>query len=274
MNESRTKWIDGSIPHRLYRAALVVLWIEAGLTIITVALGVGMPSFNPPYPITSAIEWLNVLFTYTSTASNIILLAGMATAIAWFKRYPRTARIGVFLVASSFSIYFFVYYWDWELWRNSDYLLLILMVYTSFLALFMLFLVPFMSYLSGIKNRLQLLLVSLTLLLITMKALEAAGLSSDFFEYDVPIFEVSLILAVAWLALARTKLGWALVLWLCIYEVVTTTTEALAYSNFSLREPFIPIIIACLLCTPAVFRWYFPKKELGEVAGEAMRLRN
>ena len=72
--------------------------------------------------------------------------------------------------------------------------------------------------------------------------------------------ETALVFIAAWLALSRTKTGWMLVLLLCGYEFSVMSLYYGIVDN-SYREPFIPLIIACLLCSPAVFRWYFPKQK-------------
>jgi hypothetical protein len=247
---------------RLHKAGLVLLVIEAlylaaltSLSLIYI-IGSSREGWYDSVPwwvrqaIQSGVGWL-LVFT---------LLASIA--IAWFARYPDSIRFGLVIGGLSTLAYYLN-----EIVNNgdlSDPFTFGASVIAACIAVVAFAGIPFRHYFGTVRNKLQLIPVVALLLLMAFKAVEVCGLGYDFWGYYFPDTEtywwMAIIIIAAWLALSRTKTGWVLALILSLVEVYITST-AYEIVNYTTREPFIPLIIACLLCSPTVFRWYFPRRE-------------
>jgi len=209
--------------------------------------------------------WIWAFRSYSGTLGFLLIVVASSIAIAWLARYPDSGSIGVFLVALALSIRSASYLVGYAVGGFSDVLEFIPPVIGLCIAITALSLIPFREYRRGMKSEWQLILVSLALVLITIKALEATALGEDFWDYyggtAIPYFLAALVLLAAWLAILRARIGWVLVLLLCLYEVITTSLGEFDYTRYMVREPVIPALIIILLLMPPVFRWYFPRKS-------------
>ena len=259
---------------KLYRTTIFLMFALGMLNFFNPMFLSGISDYarSPKY-----IDIPELLFTLSHGGfiGELLYLFVLSLAIAWFARYPETARFGVFLLSIFWGANHYAYF-EYSPWKLKNYVVdingpcldlsailsAILLMLAFAIALCALFVVPFRVYLGGMKNRWQLVAVAAVLVLITVKAVEAGGWIYDFTYGYEDYVTVAIVILAAWLALARTKLGWALALALSIYEAVTLLYPPPELGLAQLREPYVPIAIACLLCTPAVFRWYFPKKEI------------
>jgi hypothetical protein len=251
----------GAWSRGIHKTGLVLLVIEALYLAVLSSLslifniGSSRPGWYDSVPwwvwqaTQSGVGWL-LLFT---------LLASIA--IAWFSRYPDSIRFGLIIGGLSPLVYYFDEIISYK--EISDPFAFGASVIAGCIALVALAGMPFRRYFGTIRNKLQIIPVVALLLLITIKAVEVCGLGYEFWDYRFSDTEtywwMTVVLIASWLALSRTKTGWVLALLLCILEVYITST-AYEIVNYTTREPFIPLITACLLCSPPVFRWYFPKR--------------
>jgi hypothetical protein len=247
---------------RLHKAGLVLLVIEAiylaALTSLSLIDNIGS-SREGWY---DSVPWWVMQVIQGGVGWLLVFTLLASIAIAWFARYPDSIRFG--LVIGGISA--LVYYLNGIVNHGgpSDPLAFGASVIAGCIAIVALAGVPFRRYFGTIRNKLQLIPVIAFFLLILVKTGEVCGLGYDFWGYYFSDTEtywwMAIIIIAAWLALSRTKTGWALALILSLVEVYITST-AYEIVNYTTREPFIPLIIACLLCSPSVFRWYFPKRE-------------
>jgi hypothetical protein len=251
----------GTWSRRTHKAELVLLIIEAlylaVLTSLSLIYNIG--SSRPGWY--DSVPWWVWQATQSGVGWLLVFTLLASIAIAWFVRYPDSVRLG--LVVGGISA--LVYYLDETIayGSSSDITLIGAGVNAGCIAIVALADMPFRRYFGVVKNKLQLVFVVAVLLLMTVKAIEVIGLGYDFWDYyfqDTETYwSMAIVLIIAWLALSRTKTGWVLALILCVVEIYITST-AYEIVNYTTREPFIPLMIACLLCSPSVFRWYFPKR--------------
>lgn len=179
----------------------------------------------------------------------------LAAAISWFYWYPATARFFLLLPAAVFI----VYGWLQRLFGPS-YLRLEDTPYLSLVVfLACLLVVDPRSYWLGASRLLATTVCALNLLVFA-KAVWALQSMIVSLKTWSQVSTVILIWLAVGLLLARTKLGWALVLALATAQLVVGAIAGWSMV-YPLREPIIPTLIIILLLTPPVFRWYFPRKD-------------